>query len=454
MEKKEFYNKLRYIALPITIQSIFQAILSLIDEVMIGNLGSASIAGVGLSIKYTSLFSVVMATIVTVAGILIAQYKGNDDAEGMSTSFYGNLYLILGIAALFIVASMIFAEPIMGIYSDDPATVHQAAIYLRMVAWGFIPQALVLMLSTLLRNLGGATYIMYASAISVATNTLGNYLFINGIGFFPRMDIAGAALATCLSRVIELALVYAIYCKIRVESGFSLGFVTSFSKGFLKKIGTILAPILLSEFLWSLGDNVYAYIYGHLGTFACAAMTVTYPIQGLAIGALSGVAAASGIIVGESLGAQNEEKAYQDARSIMKLTITVGIALSILIAVVSHGYVLLFNVDAQVQQQAIWILYAYCLVFCGKVTNMVLGGGILRSGGQTQYTMLIVIGATWLVGVPFGLISAYLFHWPIHLVYFALSLEEYVRVACKVRLFRSGKWMSNLTEEDNQKACA
>ncbi len=444
MEKKKFYDNLKMIAIPITVQSLFQAILSLIDEVMIGNLGTASIAGVGLSIKFTSLFSVVMSAIVTVAGILIAQYKGNDDERGMCISFFSNLYLLLGISIIFIIIAVICPEQIMSLYSKDMNTVHQSAIYLRIVVVGFIPQIFVLMISTLLRNLDAAKKLMYASLLSVITNTLFNYLLINGIGFLPRMGIMGAATATCLSRVVELIFVWCIYKRVSKKTGFCLSHMGDVSFGFMKKIGIILAPILISEFLWSLGDNVYAVIYGHLGTTACAAMTITYPIQGLAIGALSGVAAASGIIVGASLGAKDEEQAYTDASRILRLTVISGIILSVVIALVAHLYVLFYNVEPDVRKNAIYILYAYTLVFCGKVINMVLGGGILRSGGQTQYTMMIVIGATWLVGVPLGLITAYTFHWPIYIVYFALSLEEYVRVAFKVKLFKSRKWMNNL----------
>ena len=444
MEKRKFYDNLKFIALPITIQSLFQAILSLIDEVMIGDLGTASIAGVGLSIKFTSLFSVVMTAIVTVAGILIAQYKGNEDEEGMCISFFSNLYLLFGIVLVFILLAVFFPEQIMTLYSKDSNTVHQAAIYLRIVVIGFIPQILVLMISTLLRNMDAAKELMYASVVSVVTNTIFNYLLIYGVGVFPRMEIRGAATATCLSRVVELIFVWSIYKRVSKKTGFHLAYMNKVSFDFMKKIGTILAPILISEFLWSLGDNVYAVIYGHLGTKACAAMTVTYPIQGLAIGALSGVAAASGIIVGASLGSENEEKAYEDASRILQLTVISGIVLSVIIALIAHLYVLVYNVEPDVRQTAVYILYAYTLVFCGKVTNMVLGGGILRSGGQTQYTMMIVIGATWLVGVPLGLITAYVFHWPIYIVYFALSLEEYVRVAFKVKLFKSRKWMSNL----------
>ena len=229
MEKRKFYDNLKFIALPITIQSLFQAILSLIDEVMIGDLGTASIAGVGLSIKFTSLFSVVMTAIVTVAGILIAQYKGNEDEEGMCISFFSNLYLLFGIVLVFILLAVFFPEQIMTLYSKDSNTVHQAAIYLRIVVIGFIPQILVLMISTLLRNMDAAKELMYASVVSVVTNTIFNYLLIYGVGVFPRMEIRGAATATCLSRVVELIFVWSIYKRVSKKTGFHLAYMNKVS---------------------------------------------------------------------------------------------------------------------------------------------------------------------------------------------------------------------------------
>ena len=448
MEKKEFYDHIKKIALPITVQSLLQAALSLIDQIMIGHLGSASIAGVGLAAKFISLFSVTMTAIVTVAGIMIAQYKGSGSKEGINSSFFCNLYFSLSVAVLFILLSLLLPTQIIRLYTGDAETIGQAVIYLRIMAAGFIPQTITLMLSALLRNMDSAKFATIASGISAVTNTVLNYLFIYGVGKLPQMDVAGAALATSVSRVIELAIILGLYYKIKRQKEIELKFVFGFEKRFIQKIGYVLAPILMCEFLWSLGENVYAVIYGHIGTEACAAMTLTYPLQTLAIGVLSGISASAGIIVGESLGADNNDKAYEQSRSFIKMTVLASVLIGVIISVLAGYYVRLFNVSDETRNVTIYILYAYCLVFCGKVINMVLGGGVLRSGGQTKYIMVIDMIGTWLIGVPLGIVTAYVLKMPIYAVYFILSLEEYVRVVLELHVFRSRRWMRNIAQND------
>ncbi|MDE6313746.1 MAG: MATE family efflux transporter [Lachnospiraceae bacterium] len=447
MNKKEFYQNIKKVAVPITVQSLLQAALSLIDQIMIGNLGSANIAGVGLAAKFISLFTVTMTAIVTVAGIMIAQYKGNKSKDGINNSFFCNLYFALIVAVIFILLSLVVPKQIMGLYSKDYATIAPAAIYLRIMAVGFIPQTITLMMSALLRNMESAKSATIASGISVVTNTVLNYFFIFGVGIFPKMNVAGAALATSVSRIIELVIIMGFFIKARREKGIELKCVFSFEKDFVKKIGYVLAPILLCEFLWSLGENVYAIIYGHIGTEACAAMTLTYPIQTLAIGALSGVSASAGIIIGESLGAGKNEKAYEESVSFVKITVLAAIVIGIIVSVLAGYYVKLYNVSDETRNITIYILYAYSLVFCGKVVNMVLGGGVLRSGGQTKYIMIIDMIGTWVIGVPLGIVTAYVLKLPIYYVYFILSLEEYVRFLLEIYVFKSKRWMKNIAEQ-------
>ena len=451
MNQKKFMDSIRNIALPVTIQCLFQAMLGLIDQLMIGHLGSSCIAGVGLGGKFISLFTVTVSAIVTVAGILIAQYIGKEDRDGIRRSFHSCMYIAMIVGIIFLVLSIIIPNQIMGLYSNDKGTIRQAGIYLRIMSAGFIPQIIALMFSTLLRNMEAAKYVMYASGLSVISNTILNYLFIFGVGFMPRMDVAGAALATSLARIIEMAVVVIMYFRIKNKSkvfrGFYLSFGCRITKDFVKKIAKIIAPILLCEFLWSLGENVYAVIYGHIGTDSVAAMTLTYPIQTLAIGALSGVSAAAGIIIGQSLGVKKYEKAYEDSKKIMKLTIFAAVAICIFVSVIANLYVNLYNVNDNVKNITVHILYAYSLVFCAKVVNMVLGGGILRSGGQTKYIMIVDIVGTWLIGVPLGLLTSFVLGLPIYIVYFILSLEEYVRMLMEIYLFKSEKWMKNISNE-------
>jgi len=447
-DKKRFYKNMAGIAIPITIQSLFQASLSLIDQIMIGHLGSDNIAGVGLGAKFASLFVVTVTAIVTVAGIMITQYRGSKNEKGVSDSFFINLYLALFATILFTLISTMIPNLVMNLYSNDNSTIEASVTYLRITAFGFLPMTATLMISALLRNVEYAKYPMYASVISVILNTFLNYVLILGKLGFPKLGLAGAALATTLARVVEFIFILIMFIIVKNKLKLKLHIRFYYKKDFITKVCKILLPILVCEFLWSLGENVYAIIYGHIGTEACAAMTLTYPIQSLMIGVFTGVASASAILIGKRLGENNNKFAYEESILFIKLTLAVSIIMGVLIAILGKYYVLLFNVSDSVRKMTENIFYAYALVFSAKVMNMVLGGGILRSGGKTKNIMFLNIFGTWCIGVPLGIITSYVFNLPIYYVYFFLSIEEFVRLLLGVILFRSKKWIHNVTESE------
>lgn len=189
---------------------------------------------------------------------------------------------------------------------------------------------------------------------------------------------------------------------------------------------------------------MYASIYGHIGTQDYAAMTLTNPIQALMIGALSGVAQAAGIMIGKSLGAKEYEKAYRDSKLLMLWGAAGSAVLSVILVLLSRYYVLIFNVEESVRFTAQKILFVFALISPVKVQNMILGGGIIRSGGKTAYIMVIDLIGTWVFGVPLGLLSAFVWDLPIAWVYFFLSLEECVRLGITLEVFRRKKWMKSL----------
>lgn len=441
---KEFKQKLLHIALPVTIQALMQSSLNLIDQIMIGSLGSACIAGIGLAGKFTSILSVMVAAIVTAAGILISQYYGAKNEKGVRDSFYLPFYFSLLFVLIFSILSFFIPNQIMSLYADDGETISKAAAYLKIRTAGYLPSVITMFVSTLLRNMQKAKLPAIAGIVSIAINTLMNWLLINGVWIFPRLEESGAAIATVLSQIFEMLIVTVLFLREKKKQNLFLHPTVSFSKTFIKNISSILAPILVGEALWSLGENVYAIIYGHLGTEPCAAMTLMYPIQGIAIGSLRGVASASGIIVGNSLGAGDEKKAYGEALGFVRLTVTAGIIIGVFVCLISPLYVRLFNVAPETRTGTIKILAAFSAVFTAKVFNMVVGGGVLQAGGQTKFMTLVNIIGTWGCGVPFGFISAYVFKFPIWWVYFALSLEEYVRLAISVWLLKSRRWMKNV----------
>ena len=441
---KDFKKKIIEIALPVTVQCLMQSSLSLIDQIMIGSLGSECIAGIGLAGKFTSLFSVTVAAIVTAAGILISQYFGAKNERGVRDSFYLPMYLSLILVVIFSLHSVFVPNQVMSLYANDKNTVAKAAAYLIYRTPGYLACVITMFISTLLRNMNRAKLPAVAGIIAIITNTVMNWFLIYGIFIFPRLEEVGAALATVISQVVEMLIVLTLFIREKKNKNLFLKPTLHFSKEFCKNTFSILMPILIGEFLWSLGENVYAVIYGHLGTEACAAMTLMYPIQGIAIGALCGVSSAAGIIVGNSLGADENEKAYSQAVDFVKLTVAAGIIIGIIVCAISPLYVKLFNVAPETRVITIKILIAFAVVFTAKVFNMVVGGGVLQSGGQTKFMTLVNIIGPWAFGVPMGFLAAYWLKLPIWWVYLILSLEEYVRLIISVWLLKSRRWMKNV----------
>lgn len=261
---------------------------------------------------------------------------------------------------------------------------------------------------------------------------------------FPAMGVNGAAIATAISAFINMAVVIAGFIFVYHRNNKKYRFSLHLKKMSLKQYLAILFPILITEFLWSLGENVYATIYGHLGTNDCAAMTLTTPIQGLMIGALSGISQAAGILIGKKLGERDYDTAYKNSKKLMLYGFIGSLILSALLIMLKTFYVGIYNVEDYVRAVGSQLLFVFAIVSPIKVLNMILGGGIIRSGGKTKLVMWIDIIGTWGFGVPLGFISAFIFNLPITYVYFFLSLEELVRLIISFVVFKKRVWIKTL----------
>lgn len=445
-QNQTFFRTVCNLAIPVALQSMLQSSFSMIDQIMIGQLGSASVAGVGLAGKFTSVFSVIVSAIAAVAGIMISQYLGQKNSKEVSRSFLVNLVISVGIACAFTGVSVLFPEQILKLYTKDQATIWSGASYLALVGGSFLPMAGASMMATMLRCMEKAALPLYASLAAAVLNTVLNYILIFGKMGFAAMGPNGAAVATVLSQLLYFVLL--LILMLRYQEIFLRKEEQKESIPFnWKQYLSMLLPVFICEFMWSLGENVYAGIYGHLGMEATAAMTLTNPVQGLLIGALCGLSQAAGIIIGKKLGNSKYEEAYQDAKKLMMYGLAGSLLLSILVVIVSPWYVEIYQVDRVVKQLTIKILAAYAVIAPFKVENMILGGGILRSGGKTQYVMVVDLIGTWIFGVPLGIVAAFVLDMPVYQVYFILSIEECIRFALSIAVFRRKKWMQMLGKQ-------
>lgn len=444
-EKDSFFSAVCNIAIPVMLQCMLQSSFSMIDQIMVGQLGSVSIAAIGLAGKFSSIFSVVVSAIAAVAGIMIAQYIGKQEKEEVDKSFSVNLVAAIVLAVIFMIFCIFFPQKIMGIYTRETQTCEVAASYLRIIAITFLPIAGATLLSTMLRCMEKASLPLYASIIAAIINTVLNYIFIFGKLGYKALGVEGAAIATVISQIVNLLFLLVAFIRLYCRKEQPFIFSMRLGKDGYKQYFIMLLPILVNEFLWSLGENVYAFIYGHMGTEACAAMTLTNPIQGLMIGALSGLSQAAGILIGKSLGKADYQEAYGNSQKLIRYGVIGSLLLSVVLLCLKGLYVDIYAVEDSVKLLAVNVLTAFALISPVKVLNMILAGGIIRSGGKTKLVMWIDLIGTWGFGVPLGFISAFVLGLPIYSVYFILSLEEVVRLLIAVVVFRKKTWMQSLT---------
>ena len=380
----------------------------MIDQLMVGQLGSTAVSAVEVAGRPSFVYCVVLGAVATIAGIMISQYLGMEDRKMADRSLWVNLVAATALALLLGALCFLFPDQIVGLYiKDDPSVLAAGQNYLTCILWAYLPMG------------------------------LSPYGPVLHPGRYDPMPGPGR-LAPCLWHSL-------CDCEHRAELCADLW---TFRVSCIRRHrrGNRQCGLSVGQSDDDLGQNVNTFIYGHLKPGDLAAMSLTGPIQGLFIGALSGVSQAAGILIGKRLGANEFEEAYQESKKLVWYGIAGSLLLSALLIGLRRFYVPLYKVEPGVQDSAAKLLLAFAILAPVKVANMILGGGVLRSGGKTAYIMVIDIVGTWLAGVPLGLITAFLFHLPVEWVYFILSQEELVRLGMTLIVFRQKKWMNRLSE--------
>ena len=451
LKDKVFLSDIGRIALPITLQSVIMSLLAMTDQLMVGQLGEVAIASVGISAKLSAIVSVVLAGLASGISIYSAQYWGRGDTVrirhllglglGVGLLLAGGLALVVGA----------MPQLAMSPFTTDPRVFAEGAIFVQLLAISYLPSMLTMIYSAVLRSTGEVKLPMYASTSAVVINVVLNYLLIFGHFGCPKLGLMGAAIATCIARCLELAIILVVaYGQRHVVAVQRLGELFGMERGLLGRFLATSLPLMLTELLWVLGESGYAVVYGRMGTDELAAMTMTYPLQGLSIGLLSGLAGAASVLIGHRLGANNFEGAIDYAGKLIRIGVLCALLIGGAVALCSPYYVALYNTPAEVQRMG----QLCVLVFCGflwiKVANMIVAGGVLNSGGDSKFVFGMESMATWLIGVPSGFVMAFYFELPIYWVYLILSVEELVRLVVGYARVRSKKWVRSLIQEADE----
>lgn len=448
-KNKDFFKVMMSIALPITLQNLIASSVNMLDTLMITSLGNESLAAVGLANQVFFFYSVTIFGVATGSSIFIAQFWGKKDTENIGKIMGISLAIVTLLGILFTLAALIVPEYIMKIFSNDSEVIRLGVDYLKIVSLSYIITGISFSYAVASRSIGQAKMPMVASMVSFTTNAVFNYLLIFGKLGLPQLGVKGAAYATVLARILEIALIlYSIYSNKNNPLAQNIKAMTNWSKDFIKKYFKTAYPVILNEAFWSLGTVLYSLAYAKIGTEAAAAVQILSTVQNIFMVMTRGLANACTVMVGNKIGAEEENEAIEYANSFMILSVALGLILGILLFISTDAILLFFrNITPGLHESSKKLLIVAAFFFFVKSFNGTLIVGVLRGGGDTKFSMVLEMGAVWLVGVPLAFLGALVFKLPVYYVSILVNMEEVVKAVIGIPRIISKKWVTNVIKD-------
>lgn len=456
-DPKAFYRRVIVTALPMMVQNFITTFVSMLDNLMVGQLSTAQIGGVTiinnnlLFIFYLCLFGGAAG-----AGIFTTQFYGSGDREGIRHAFRFKLYVSLLLTALGMVVFLVFGDSLIGLYlqaDGDPQlaadTLYYSKKYLKIMLWGIVPFAVTNAYAGTLKVCGHPTVAMMASLGATVTNLVGNWILIFGNLGAPAMGIEGAAIATVLSRFVEMGILVIWSHANTAKLPYMKGLYRSLriSGSLLKAILTKGMPLLLNEAMWSFGMAFLNQCYSVWGQDVNAAMGISSTLFNLASISFKSLGATVGILTGQMLGAGVTEKAVRKANDRMTvLSLGTGVLFGCLMAAAGGAFPQLYQTTASVRTIATGlILIAACDVLLQAYIYPVYF--TLRAGGKTMITFFFDCGSIWLLSLPLAFFLSRYSSLHVFAIYGIVTGVDVIKCAVGWFMIRSGTWIQKLTVE-------
>lgn len=449
---KELYKKVFTIGIPVSIENMIYSLMNFIDVFMVGKenvalgLGTAAVAGLGFANQVFMIFIVSLFGLNSGGGILAAQYYGKKDYKNLKKCLGITITVGLLFSFLFFLMGLFIPEKIIGIFTSDPKVLKLGANYFRIIALIYPLIGLGYSFNMQLRAIGKNQYSLYSTIIGLCINLVGNYLFINGNLGFPAMGVVGAAIATVIARIVSVFyLIYIIYKnKLPMAGNFQELFKLSW--GFIAKALKISLPVFGHEIMWVTGVSMYVIIYGRIGTEATAAIQVVKSISNLVFTLVFGLSSGTAAIIGQEIGAGNEENAYKYGVELLKVSLVIGTAVALFVYAICPVVLILMKVDSAIYPLARQIVFSEGILIIIKTTGTLFIVGVLRAGGDTLWTMFADLIPLWTFAIPLTYIAGLKFGLPVALVYLCSGSDELLKMPFCIQRLKSRKWINNLVK--------
>ena len=442
---RKFLSNMLKIALPIMIQNLVTSSLNMADTIMVGKLGEVEIAAVGIANQYFFLFTMILTGLCGGCSVFISQYWGKKDSTNIKRMLGLGLVSALIVSIVFMVAGFVSPETIISLFNKESIVIDLGGKYLFIVLFSYIFTAITFVYGYSLRSIGNTVAPLIVNIAALLCNVFLNYVLIFGKLGTPALGVEGAAIATLIARVLEaIILVILVYLDKGVFAA-NASELLNLNMDFFKKSYTIILPVLLNDVLWAMASLIYSVVYGRMGTGATAAIQICNTVSNMFMVVTFGMASASAIMVGNSIGEDKDDQAIDYAKKFMAVSLFVSILLGLILALTAPLILDLFNVSEEVRSSTLIMLYIISFIFVVRFLGMIIIVGILRGAGDARSSLIIEGSTMWFIGVPLTIMGAFLFKLPVHLVYALAILEEAAKFILGLMRLKSRKWINNIT---------
>lgn len=442
-----FYKRIFQLVTPIVIQNLLSAAVGSADVIMLNSVGQSSIAAVSLATQYTNLLFMVFYGLGTGATMLCAQYFGKGEFEPICV--VEGLAMRISLLISVVLGGVAFFKPdlMMLIFTKDPELILLGAVYLRYMSVTYLCWGILEIYLAVLRSIGKVKISMILNIFAFSVNIILNAVFIFGLFGLPKMGVAGVALATMISRIIELIGCFMVSA-FQEEVKLNFHYMFKKNKLLLKDFIRLSVPALVNDISWGLAFSMYSVIMGHMGSDVVAANSLVTVVRNFGTTFCFGIGSGGSILLGNIIGSNQMEEAKECASKIVKLSVAAGIIGGLLVLAVSPFILEFASLTETAHKYLKYMLMINSYYISGIAVNATLIAGVFRAGGDSRFGLICDSIDMWLYAVPLGFIAAFVLKLPVMVVYFLLCTDEFVKWPWVIKHYTSMKWLKNITRDN------
>ena len=446
--KRGMLKRILGVALPVSLESVFQMSFNVADQIIVGFLGATSVAAVGLSNSVAAIAILLCAAIGTGSGVLIAQAYGRKDMEDVSRTAAVGQTIASSFGAVIALPLIVFSKPLLIALGAHEEVAELANGYFRFFVASLPLMILSTVTSAAFRSLNDSKTPMVITIASVVLNTGLGFALVLGCGPIPKLGVTGAGLAMFISQFCRCVAMVGTFYRSKEGVNWHWPVPSAAVNSTSAKLIKLTFPIAVSEVLWGASSFIYALVFIRLGTDALAASQIVMTIENIFIVAVAGLGPAAVAAVGQKLGTGSVQAAKQHANAVLRLGLVSSIVLGVLFAGVSLFVSMLYpKVGAEVLRFASWGILIVACFQPAKVLNGIFGNGLLATGGDTKYVLAINLAGTYGVGLPLAIFLGLFTSFGLSGVFLAKGADEITKLVFFFFRYRTPTWYKKSLEQ-------